>query len=94
MLIAGQCSIYAELPKACRAYDCRVFAATGVIPDEPGKEAIAARVDAWQFSVSGPADQACLDALRAAGDLVSGQTPTAGLSATARALAALALVHG
>jgi Fe-S-cluster containining protein len=93
MLVEARCSIYEDRPRACRAYDCRVFAATGVVPDEAGKEAVAARVAEWRFSVSRPADQARLDALRAAGDLVSGQVSTAGLPSTARALAALAVVR-
>ena len=29
MLIDGACSIYEHRPRACRTYDCRIFAATG-----------------------------------------------------------------
>lgn len=29
MLVNGKCRIYKDRPKACRAFDCRVFAATG-----------------------------------------------------------------
>jgi hypothetical protein len=94
MLVDGRCSIYEDRPRACRVYDCRVFAATGVVPDEAGKGAVAARVEAWRFSVSGPGDQARLDALRAAGGHVNGQPSTAGLPSTARAVAALAILRG
>src|SRR5690349_11565351 len=48
MLVAGGCSIYENRPRACRAYDCRVFAATGVTPsDQP---AVVERVRQWRFS--------------------------------------------
>src|SRR5437763_4457379 len=30
MLVDNQCSIYSHRPRTCRAYDCRVFAATGI----------------------------------------------------------------
>ena len=47
MLVDGRCSIYEHRPRTCRSYDCRVFAAAGVLPDAP---AIAARVAEWRFS--------------------------------------------
>jgi len=46
MLRDEGCSIYAHRPQACRVYDCRVFAATGVIPDQP---LVADRVEQWVF---------------------------------------------
>jgi Fe-S-cluster containining protein len=49
MLVDGGCSIYAHRPRACRTYDCRVFAATGVTPE--AQPAIAARVVRWRFEV-------------------------------------------
>jgi hypothetical protein len=45
MFADGRCSIYDERPRACRQYDCRVFAVSGVIPDQP---AVAERVRQWQ----------------------------------------------
>jgi hypothetical protein len=42
MLVDDRCSIYEHRPRACRTYDCRVFAAAGLEPDEPGKHALAA----------------------------------------------------
>jgi hypothetical protein len=50
MLVDDRCSIYDHRPRACRAYDCRVFAASGV---DPGSEqpAVAERVERWQFSL-------------------------------------------
>lgn len=46
MLRSDGCSIYAHRPQACRTYDCRVFAATGVEPADP---AVAERVRRWTF---------------------------------------------
>jgi Fe-S-cluster containining protein len=50
MLVDDRCSIYEHRPRACRTYDCRVFAAAGLEPDEPGKEALTERVRRWQFT--------------------------------------------
>ena len=70
MLVEGGCSIYDHRPRTCRTYDCRVFAATGVVPDEPAKAGIADRVRRWRFATSGSDEDAALrDALaRAARD--------------------------
>ncbi len=50
MLIDNACSIYEHRPHTCRAYDCRVFPASGVDLDEANKMQIAERVRRWQFS--------------------------------------------
>ncbi len=55
MLVGATCSIYDHRPRTCRSYDCRVFAATGIRPDQP---AIAARARTWAFSY---ADEAAVD---------------------------------
>jgi Fe-S-cluster containining protein len=49
----NRCSIYEHRPRTCRTYDCRVFAATDVTPDDP---AIAARVAQWRFDHPTTAD--------------------------------------
>ena len=49
MLVDGACSIYEHRPRTCRTYDCRIFAVTGVEPDQP---AIAARGGATGASTS------------------------------------------
>jgi Fe-S-cluster containining protein len=49
MLVDGRCSIYADRPRACRTYDCRIFAAAEVEPADPG---VAARVRRWRFRFS------------------------------------------
>jgi Fe-S-cluster containining protein len=51
MFVDGGCSIYDHRPRTCRAYDCRVFAATGIVPDQP---AVADRVRTWRFDTSAP----------------------------------------
>jgi len=52
MLVDGRCSIYEHRPRTCRAYDCRIFAATGldIDADDPTKEPIDQRVKQWHFS--------------------------------------------
>lgn len=49
MLVDGECSIYKDRPQACRDYDCRVFAATGVAVDDWTQGEIAGRVKEWAF---------------------------------------------
>jgi Fe-S-cluster containining protein len=58
MFVDGRCSIYAARPRACRVYDCRVYAAAGVEPPDAG---VAARVRQWRFR-----DDAAADEVRAA----------------------------
>lgn len=70
MLIDGACSIYDDRPTACRVYDCRIFPAAGVEPDDAGKVAIARRARRWRFSYPGEADRAEHDAVRAASRFV------------------------
>ena len=47
MLGHDGCRIYEDRPRTCRIYDCRVFAATGVEPDQP---LVAERVREWRFA--------------------------------------------
>ena len=49
MLVDNCCSIYAHRPRACRVYDCRVFAAAGLELDEPEKSEINERARRWRF---------------------------------------------
>jgi Fe-S-cluster containining protein len=65
MLVDGRCSIYAHRPRTCRVYDCRVFAAAEVEPDED-KVQIAARVRRWRFEHPGEDDERAHAAVRAA----------------------------
>jgi uncharacterized protein len=66
MLVDNRCSIYEHRPRACRTYDCRVFAATGVEIDDDEKTLIAQRVRRWKFSFPTARDRTGYDAARAA----------------------------
>lgn len=72
LLADSGCSIYAHRPRTCRTYDCRVFAATGVALDDPGKAAIARRVVRWRFRVTTAADRSARAGLRAAAARLGG----------------------
>jgi Fe-S-cluster containining protein len=60
MLHDGRCTIYAHRPRTCRTYDCRVFAAAGV---EPEDGLIAARAARWRFGEPG-ADERLHESVR------------------------------
>lgn len=45
------CSVYAHRPRACRIYDCRIFAAAGLRADA---QLIAQRAERWRFSYASP----------------------------------------
>jgi uncharacterized protein len=64
MLVDGGCSIYEHRPRACRVFDCRIFAATRVSPSD--KPAVAERVRQWRFSFDHPDSRAISEALQAA----------------------------
>ena len=49
MLVDDRCSIYEHRPRTCRTYDCRVFPAAGVVPDDDEQLAIAHRARRWRF---------------------------------------------
>jgi Fe-S-cluster containining protein len=66
MLVDDRCSIYEHRPRACRTYDCRVFAAADVEPDGERQVEIAARVRRWRFEEPADADRAAHEAVRAA----------------------------
>jgi Fe-S-cluster containining protein len=44
---AAGCSVYLHRPRACRRYDCRIFPAAGVRPDQP---LIAEAAGQWRFT--------------------------------------------
>lgn len=66
MLVDGACTVYDHRPRACRAYDCRVYAAAGLDPAEDGRERVAERTRRWRFALPGPEDRERLAAVRAA----------------------------
>jgi len=66
MLADGACSIYPARPLTCRRYDCRVFAAAGILPEEPERRAVVERVRRWRFACPTRSDEDALAAVRAA----------------------------
>jgi uncharacterized protein len=64
MFVAGSCSIYDHRPRTCQAYDCRIFAATG-LATEVREPLIALQVQRWRFSYT-PAGRAQQTAMQAA----------------------------
>lgn len=82
MLADGRCSIYEHRPRACRTYDCRIFAAAGIEPDQP---LIAERSRRWRFGADGTEQRAAIRAAAASLD-----APTA----TERAVRAVEAVLG
>jgi Fe-S-cluster containining protein len=70
MLVDDACSIYEHRPRTCRTYDCRVFPAAGLEPDEATKAAITARVRRWRFSYDGADGPVRHEAVRAAAGFV------------------------
>jgi Fe-S-cluster containining protein len=71
MLKDDACSIYAHRPRTCRVYDCRIFAASGALPDEATKTAVAERARQWEFSYTDAADEGAHKAIRAAAAFLS-----------------------
>ena len=69
MLCAGTCSIYRGRPQTCRDYDCRIYAATGLLPDGQ-RPVIRERVLAWRFEPGSAEDVAAAAAVRAAGQFI------------------------
>lgn len=70
MLRADGCSIYEHRPRTCRTYDCRVFPAAGLLPDEPDKAAIAATAARWEFDHADDEARVLHDAVRAAATFI------------------------
>ncbi len=67
LLAEGRCTVYEDRPLACRTYDCRVYAATGVAPDRAD---IAAQVRRWKFGYPTPEDRARQAAVLAAASFI------------------------
>ncbi len=49
MLKNRDCSIFAKRPLTCRDYDCRVFAAAGVLEEGISTSDVNMRISAWKF---------------------------------------------
>jgi Fe-S-cluster containining protein len=66
MLVDGLCSIYEDRPRTCRSYDCRVFPAAGLEPDDADKARIVERTRRWKFDTPTRRDETLHAAVRAA----------------------------
>ena len=89
MLGDSGCTIYPDRPRACRVYDCRVFAAAGVEVDEPEKTAIAHRARRWVFEYSSEADRAQHVAMTRRGAEVAHDPQLRDVASLGRALAVI-----
>jgi hypothetical protein len=93
MLRAGRCSIYSDRPRTCRDYDCRVYAAAGLLPDGD-RPVIHERVGAWRFGIDSSADQDAAVAVRRAAQFIrrhASAFPPAMRAGSATAAAVLAV---
>jgi uncharacterized protein len=93
MLEAGRCSIYADRPRTCRDYDCRIYAATGLLPDGR-RPVIAERVREWRFEFSSKEEDEQFAALRRAARFIldhADRFPPASKANSAAAAAVLAV---
>lgn len=97
MLRAEGCSIYEHRPRTCRTYDCRVFPAAGILPDEPDKVMIAEQAARWQFTFASVEATEVAATVRAAAVFVRERHADLGEAAphtsTQRAVAAVRAHH-
>ncbi|MFT3906479.1 MAG: YkgJ family cysteine cluster protein [Steroidobacteraceae bacterium] len=68
MFNEGRCAIYAHRPQTCLDYDCRVFAAAGLLAGD--RPIINARIGAWRFEYEDEAARRAHAAIRAAATFV------------------------
>lgn len=93
MLESGRCAIYADRPQTCRDYDCRIYAATGLLPDGE-RPVIRQRVEEWHFAVATTEAAAQLAALRRAAAFIreyAGLFPATARLTSTSAIAVLAV---
>jgi hypothetical protein len=69
MLLNSQCTIYADRPQTCRDYDCRIYAATDLLPDGD-RPVIQERVREWCFDFPSREEQTSAEALRRAAHFI------------------------
>ncbi len=83
MLVDGRCTVYEHRPRTCRTYDCRVFPAAGLLPDEPTKVAIATQAGRWRFTHASAAVEATHDEVRATAAHLRADHPAAPITQVA-----------
>ncbi len=69
-LLDRACSIYAERPRTCRDYDCRIYTAAGLMP-AGNRPVIHNRVLSWRFSFPAQRDRDDWAAVRRAAEFIS-----------------------
>ena len=90
-LADGRCTVYETRPRACRIYDCRIFAATGLEPEED-KPAIREQAKRWRFRVATDEDRRRSEAVRATVVMLRMQQ-VGGRPTSTTQLAARAVLH-
>jgi Fe-S-cluster containining protein len=67
---AGRCTVYAHRPQTCRDYDCRIYAAAGLLPagDRP---LVHERVRAWHFRFESDDELREAEAVRRAAQFIA-----------------------
>ena len=65
----GQCSIYEYRPETCLQYDCRVYPATGIFPDDK-KSQIYKKAKQWSFDLSSSNDLKAFEAVQKASNFI------------------------
>lgn len=87
------CSIYRDRPQTCRDYDCRIYAAAGLMPDGD-RPVIARRVGEWEFACATERERLEAGAVRDAAQFIRANQelfPPAMRAGSATAAAVLAL---
>lgn len=96
MLASAGCTIYADRPQTCRDYDCRIYAAAGLLPDGE-RPVIQQRVREWRFVFADESAQRRAVAIRRAATFIRAHAqlfPPAVRAHSATAAAVLAVkVH-
>ncbi len=93
MLEANHCTIYTDRPQTCRDYDCRIYAATGLLPDGE-RPVIRDRVLEWRFDFTTELESGQRHALGKAACFIREHAalfPTAARAGSAAAAAVLAV---
>lgn len=70
MFKKGRCSIYEYRPETCRQYDCRVYPATGIFPDDETSQ-IYKKAKAWTFDISSANDMKVFEAVQRASTFIT-----------------------
>jgi len=70
MFKKGRCSIYEHRPETCRQYDCRVYPATGIFPDDKNSP-IYRKAKGWKFDISTSNDIKAFEAVQKASTFIT-----------------------